>query len=111
MKLIVAGGRDYQFTAKDRTFLDSLEGVTEVVSGVASGADAQGEEWAKNRGLPVARFPANWKAHGRGAGPRRNIRMAAYADALALFPGGRGTISMRREAEKRELVIHLSPSL
>ena len=120
MKLIVAGGRDYHFTEEDRSFLDSLLGVSEIVSGAcrakddsqpAQGADGWGEEWAKSHGLPVTRFYPDWSAHGRGAGPRRNTAMAEYADALAVFPGGRGTDSMRREAEKRGLTIHLPHAL
>ena len=31
MKLIIAGGRDYHLTDADREFLDSIEGVEEVV--------------------------------------------------------------------------------
>ena len=108
MKLIISGGRDYQFSAEDRAFLDSLQDITEVVSGGAAGADAQGEEWARIRQIPVMVFQADWKAHGRGAGPRRNRAMAEYADAVALFPGGRGSASMRREAEKRGLKFFFS---
>lgn len=111
MKLIIAGGRDYRFTEEDRSFLDALPDISEIVSGRASGADAQGEEWAKTQGLPVAVFKADWKAYGRGAGPLRNIQMADYANALALFPGGCGTASMRYEAEKRGLEIFFSKEL
>lgn len=103
MKLIIAGGRDYHFSQEDHAFLDSLAGVSEVVSGGASGADAEGEAWAKSHGIPVRVFKADWKVHGRGAGPRRNIEMAEYADAVVIFPGGRGTASMEREARKRKL--------
>lgn len=103
MKLIIAGGRDYQFTEDDYARLDELHSeirVTEVVSGKAPGADTCGEEWARRHGLPVAEFPADWTTHGRAAGPMRNHAMAVYADAVALFPGGRGTNSMCRLATK-----------
>jgi hypothetical protein len=46
MKLIIAGGRDYKFTKSDLEKLDSIEGITEVVSGGARGADKCGEIWA-----------------------------------------------------------------
>ena len=103
MKLIIAGGRDYRLTEADHAKLNAIEGVSEVVSGGASGADAGGEVWARARGLPVKRFPADWNTHGRAAGPIRNQQMAAYADAVTLFPGGRGTDSMHREAVKAGL--------
>lgn len=103
MKLIIAGGRDYDFNVHDYNHLDALQRehhFTEVVSGGATGADSDGESWAHHWKLPVKRFPADWALHGKKAGPLRNAEMAAYADAVALFPGGKGTESMRREDEK-----------
>src|SRR5262245_41522164 len=108
MKLIIAGGRDYHFTEADIATLDALweqHPIEEVVHGGATGADECGAMWAKSRGIPVKRFPTDWKAHGSAAGPIRNRQMAEYADAVALFPGGRGTLSMRNEAEKAGIKI------
>ncbi len=103
MKLIVAGGRDYKLNDEDYHNLAIIHwhcSITEIVSGGASGADKCGEIFAASRKLPVKVFPADWKKHGRKAGPLRNKEMAEYADAVALFPGGRGTASMKQEAEK-----------
>lgn len=110
LAVVVAGGRDYRMTAADEAWLDTLP-IREVVSGGATGADAGGESWARKRGIPVKRFPADWNAHGRAAGPIRNRQMAEYADAVALLPGGRGTDSMRREAERRGLQIFSANTL
>jgi len=102
MKLVIAGGRNLRLlTEAQIRWLDAIHAeldVTEVVSGACRGADLAGETWARSRSIPVIRFPANWDAHGRAAGPIRNKQMADYADAVALFPGGRGTDSMRRSA-------------
>jgi hypothetical protein len=106
LKLIIAGGRSYKLTEADTDRLDALDGVTEVVSGCAAGVDRDGEAWAERKGIPVRRFPADWKRYGRGAGPVRNREMAAYADAVALFPGKRGTESMFEEARKAGIVIY-----
>lgn len=122
MKLIIAGGRDYSLSEDDIEFLDSLlPNVTEVVSGGARGADAGGEQWAKSHGMTPKVFEADWKdlsepcvlrynRYGKPynaiAGNKRNIRMAEYADALVLFPGGKGTANMYQEAKKRGLVIY-----
>jgi predicted Rossmann-fold nucleotide-binding protein len=43
--------------------------------------------------------------YGKGAGHRRNKQMANYADALAIFPGGRGSANMFEEATKKDLMI------
>lgn len=118
VKLIVAGGRDYIWSAADIERLDALHAVndvSEVVSGGARGADAFGELWAKRRGVPVRVFPADWATYGRAAGMFRNRQMAAYADAVVLFPGGKGTASMASEAKRlglrifdwRNLVVNL----
>lgn len=103
MKLIIAGGRDYQFNRRDIALLNDIHKkytITEVVSGAAPGADMHGEMWAATNGIPVKQFPADWDKHGRAAGPIRNRQMADYAEALAIFPGGRGTRSMREIAEQ-----------
>jgi hypothetical protein len=101
MRLIIAGGRDYHLTPADIARLDALRPkVREVVCGGCSGADLDGELWAARHGIAVAYFPAHWQDHGRSAGPKRNAAMAAYADAVALFPGGKGTESMAKEAAK-----------
>ncbi|MGJ8686323.1 MAG: SLOG family protein [Spongiibacteraceae bacterium] len=110
MKLIIAGGRNYHFSGKDIAHLDAINargnGVTEVVSGGAKGADSEGEKWAKLNAISIKRFPADWGAHGYAAGPIRNKQMAEYADAAALFPGGRGTLSMAKEAASAGIDVH-----
>lgn len=99
MKLIIAGGRDYQLTLRDIERLDELS-FSEVVSGGCAGVDREGERYAEHCGVLVVIFPADWKTHGKAAGPIRNRQMAEYADAVALFPGGIGTQSMYSEAMK-----------
>lgn len=110
MKTIIAGGRDYRLKAEDYLFLSRLTPPPdEVVSGACpTGADFDGERWAKAEGIPIKQFPADWSAHGRAAGPLRNKQMAEYAKGgrCVLFPGGRGTDSMFREAKAAGLFIH-----
>ena len=105
LKVIIAGGRDYELTDLDFSRLDELS-IKEVVGGVAKGADSGGEFWAQSRKVPVKRFLADWKRFGRAAGPKRNQAMAEYADAVVLFPGGKGTASMRKLAEKEGIFIY-----
>lgn len=103
MKLVIAGGRSYSLTDADHRFLRQLcrsHRVTEIVSGGAPGADRGGELFAKAAGLQLTVFPADWATHGRAAGPIRNRQMAEYCDLVVLFPGGRGTQSMLREARR-----------
>ena len=81
--------------------------MTEVVIGCAQGADSHGETVARSMGIPVARFPADWKQYGKSAGIRRNAQMAEYADALiAVWDGqSRGTKNMIELASAKGLLV------
>jgi len=111
VKVIIAGGRDYVFTERDAADLDRLHaiiGITEVVEGEQRGADLAGKAWAQERGLSVKPFPADWKLHGKAAGPIRNEQMAQYvgrAGAVVLFSGGAGTENMYKAAKRHGLQI------
>jgi hypothetical protein len=115
MKTIIAGGRDFthsEYLAQVLQFL-SLP-ITEVVSGgqksyddesgICYGADYLGEKWAQQNQIPVTQFPANWKDHGKVAGPMRNEEMADYADFLIAFWDGksRGTKNMIENMKRRK---------
>lgn len=84
----------------DDKFLSLLQksgwGITEVVCGMARGADTWGRMWAEENGIPVKKFPAEWNKFGRAAGPIRNSQMAEYADSLIVFiySGSRGSKNM-----------------
>jgi hypothetical protein len=109
MRVIVAGSRGVtSLEVVAAAMAESGLTVTEVVSGTARGADQLGEHWAHERGVPVARFPADWRL-GRGAGMFRNERMAAYAEALvAVWDGqSRGTADMIRRARAHGLRVHV----
>jgi hypothetical protein len=107
MKIIIAGGRNYQFTDSDIDKLNNIKNlITEIVSGGAKGADYEGERWAKLNNIPVKFFKADWSQYGRAAGPIRNKQMAEYADAIILFPGGSGTDNMYANAVKANLKIY-----
>lgn len=64
------------------------------------GVDRAGELWADSAGIPVERFPVDWNAHGKKAGPLRNQEMVERADALLLIWDGksRGSSDVKRRA-------------
>lgn len=105
MKIIIAGGRDFENYAYLKEKCDSLiksDSVT-IVSGAASGADSLGVRYAEEKKLKVDLFPANWKEFGKRAGVLRNEAMANYADVLIAFWDGksRGTRHMIDAAHER----------
>lgn len=109
MRTIIAGGRDYRLTPEDYAFLDSIKHtITEVVCGMARGADMDGWDWAARNLIPRAEFPAYWEIYGKSAGLKRNKDMAIYAigGQCVLFPGGNGTRDMAHKAKGARLLIH-----
>jgi|GEM_PF-1035847 len=134
-KLIIAGGRDFndrtmfdeglQWFAQDAApvkFVDPSGvddgAVLEIVSGMAKGADSLGAEYAQEVGIPLHKFPANWKdleapgavvrqgpygPYNVNAGFDRNRRMAEAANGVLLYPGGKGTAHMAQIAQELSL--------
>jgi predicted Rossmann-fold nucleotide-binding protein len=99
MKVLVCGGRDYDNYTAVREALDGKFGgqIKAIAQGGASGADACAARYAKERGVELLTFHADWKKLGRSAGPERNKRMLAEFSpyVVVAFPGGRGTAHMK----------------
>ncbi|MEN6445544.1 MAG: SLOG family protein [Candidatus Cloacimonas sp.] len=114
MKVIIAGSR----TITNPVALDSAISsainilnisITEVVCGMAKGADELGRQWAIKHNIPVTEFHAAWTRYGKSAGKIRNAQMAEYADVLiALWDGqSRGTEHMINKAKERNLKVYI----
>lgn len=102
MKVLVCGGRDYGDAFAVGAAIAPLEPSIVIQGGCPSGADALAKEWALRHKVHVWTFLADWKTHGRKAGPIRNQWMLddSKPDVVVAFPGGRGTADMVRRAEK-----------
>lgn len=111
MKLIIAGGRDFNDYDLLKSELDKyLYGITEdveIVSGMANGADSLGIRYAKEKGYPVKEFYAKWGTLGKRAGYVRNGEMADYATHCVCFWDGisKGTGHMIDLAEKKGIPV------
>ena len=87
MKVIIAGGRDWELSLGDFRFLDGLRSglalcgdpIEMVISGGATGVDTDGELWAEKYSIPIRRFHPKWDEQGLAAGPLRNQAMAECA--------------------------------
>ena len=110
-KVIIAGTRTFDDYEALKAYADyklgQIKEDIEIISGGATGADALGERYAKEKGYLLRRFPADWKQYGRAAGVRRNKEMAQNADALIAFWNGesRGTKNMIEEARAAGLLV------
>ena len=86
MKIIIAGGRDFNnYYILEKVLNSFKELIDEVISGDARGADELGARWATSNNIHVNHFPADWDYYGKAAGFIRNIEMADNADALIAF--------------------------
>ena len=114
-RVIIAGSRDftdYQFLRqKCDAILSSKRQDSNIViiSGTARGADRLGEQYAREHGYQIERYPADWDNDGHAAGPIRNARMADNADALiACWDGrSRGTKNMIETAKVKGLAVRV----
>ena len=112
MKIIIAGGRDfndYEMLCRRVDNILSRQTEIEIVSGRARGADQLGEKYGKERDYKISYFAANWDLHKKAAGYIRNIEMGEYADALILFWDGKskGSKHMLKIATDKELKIRV----
>ena len=108
MKVIIAGGRDFNnYTLlKERCdyYLQEQSNVV-IISEVAKGADTLAIQYADEKMYERIIMPANWDKYGKGAGYMRNIDMANTADSLIAFWDGKskGTSHMINTAKEKGL--------
>ena len=90
MKIIIAGGRDFNdYSLMKQKCSEILRGLlpaysndtenVEIVSGGARGADWLGEAFAQEHSFRLKVFKADWDKLGKIAGFVRNEQMAVYA--------------------------------
>ena len=120
MRVLVFGGRNYSDSAKVYAALDDLKrtsGVTAIIEGGATGADALARKWAKDNGIVPITERAAWSdlthrdavlrnrqdgsQYDARAGIRRNqLMLDKHRPQICVgFPGNDGTKDMMRRAK------------
>jgi len=111
VKVLICGSRDFTDEDTMRKVIASLPADTEVIHGAARGADSMADRLAKERGLTVLPYPANWGQHGRAAGMIRNRKMLEEGRpdiVYAFFAGPEmspGTANMVKVARKAGVAV------
>lgn len=99
-RVVVCGGRDFNDRQAVIKAFQGLPVGTIIVHGDCSGADRLAAEVAENWGLETEAHPADWKKHGKAAGPIRNQEMIDSEPRYVIaFPGGSGTADCIARAE------------
>lgn len=113
-RLLVCGDRrwtDVKAVAKVLKRFDPH--TTVVITGMARGADRIAHDLALRMGMQVMKFPADWDAHGKAAGPIRNKQMlvegrpelvVAFHDDL---DSSKGTVHMVKIARRAGVRVRL----
>lgn len=87
------------------------EGVTEIVSGGATGIDTSAKEYALVHNLKLTEFLPEYKKYGRCAPLMRNIAIMEYSDSVLAFWDGKshGTKFVIENCRKRNIPIKVIP--
>ena len=112
-RVLFYGGRDFADKDAVRQACEATlrkYGPFIMVNGMCpTGADAHAAEWVAECGVhgqEIEKYPADWNAHGRAAGPIRNKEMAdSGLNGAVEFPGGRGTSGMRALLDERDIPV------
>lgn len=110
MIVMVTGSRNWSDAGEIRVELMRLPQGTTVIHGGARGADNLAGFIARDIGLSVITFPANWKEFGKRAGPIRNQDMIErHPDLVLAFPlrDSVGTWDCVRRAEKDRIQVRI----
>lgn len=119
LRVLVCGSRNWESPEVVNECLDRLNqlfDVSAVIHGACRGADTTGMLWARSAGKTECAYPADWKTHGRAAGPIRNQKMLAEGrpEVVLAFhddlEGSKGTKDMVRRALSVGLAVWLMDS-
>jgi hypothetical protein len=117
MKLLFCGDRawkDAGFILQVMSALKVNLGDFTVIEGEAKGADSLSRTAALLLELPVEKYPADWAAYGKAAGPIRNKLMLVQGKPTAVFAfhndleHSKGTKNMVEMATKANLPVWVS---
>lgn len=93
MRVLICGGRDHFDGQEIRRTLAGYKmkygDRLEVIHGDARGADRAADVIARDLGIRVRKFPADWRGHGKAAGPIRNkLMLSERPDVVHAFKDG-----------------------
>jgi hypothetical protein len=117
MKLLIAGGRDFNNRELMMYHLEAmfnageLDESVELICGMARGADMLGYKVFKEAGLYVHIFKPDWDGLGKRAGFVRNAEMGDVADLALIFwdqksKGTKHMIDYMAKLQKPVRIVH-----
>ena len=106
MKTAIIGSRTFEDYELLTEKLGQIEGITQIISGGAKGADQLAERYAAENGIDIVVVKPDWGAYGKAAGLRRNEVIIEKSDLVVIFWDGksRGTknsLDLAKKVRKR----------
>lgn len=108
MRLIIAGGPEYEFTVEDHVELQNIHARYHLVEVIITGWSELSDcaaIWARLSSVPVRSFETAGLPPTPQSIRERDARMLDHATALALFPGKFNLDLLHAEATRRGLKI------
>lgn len=108
--VMISGSRHWSDVEAIRAQIAQLPpGVLLIHGASATGADAIADRIARQLGIAVERFPAEWNRYGKRAALMRNQEMVDRADRLIAFPAAdsRGTTDAIARARKKGIPVDI----
>ena len=113
MRLLVSGGRHFDDAALVDIELSSIHAKTPIsvmIHGGLPGLGFPAEAWARRNHVHIIRYPANFSLGKTGDSTRDLFMLAdSRADTLLVFPGGRRTEELLRQAMWHRLGVFFAP--
>jgi ABC-type Fe3+-hydroxamate transport system substrate-binding protein len=112
MRLLICGSRNSD-NYEIPKFIEKVNEINPsvIISGEARGFDTLAKNYARVYGIAYEGYPADWKKHGKAAGPIRNKQMLdeGKPDKVLAFlaPNSRGTRNMISQAEKAGIPVEI----
>lgn len=108
---VITGGRDYHPTPGDLAELGRVledRDIEVVRTGGARGVDTVVNAHVRDTWERES-WPADWDAHGKSAGPKRNAAMLSTPGVrlVVAFKGNSGTLDCIRQAKRRGIDVHV----
>ncbi|WP_017904670.1 DUF2493 domain-containing protein [Pseudomonas asplenii] len=103
MRVLICAGRYYMNAALCRQVLEACHAqhpLTVLVHGGNQHLGSTLEDWARETGVHIVRYPSNWQHYGKQAERRRNRFMLQDSgpDRVIAFPGGSDTEELVAQA-------------